>query len=79
MYGIDSFAAQPPDLLAWLYVYLLGFGLLCNLTRHLAFYPVSVRRLLGFATLLPPPSSLLLMACSSLRLAVTTRDGTFTR
>ena len=76
---LDSFAAQPPDLLAWLYVYLLGFGLFGNLTRHLALYPVSVRRLLGFATLLPPPPPLLSVACSSLRLAVTTRDGTFTR
>lgn len=50
-----SFTAQPLDLLSWRYVYLLGFDLLSNLTRHLASYPVSVRRLNGFATPLPPP------------------------
>ena len=75
---LDSFSAQPPDLPAWLYVYLLDFGFTGNLIRHLALYPVSVRRLLGFATPLPPPASLLLQACGSLRLAVTTRDWTFT-
>ncbi|MBQ6160371.1 MAG: hypothetical protein IJK24_05455, partial [Oscillospiraceae bacterium] len=37
------------------------------------------RRLLGFATPLPPPSPLLTPACGSLHLAVNTRGGTFTR
>ena len=50
-----SFTAQPPDLPSWRYVCLLGFGLLCNLTRHLALYQVSVRRLNRFATPLPSP------------------------
>ena len=50
-----SFTAQPPDLPSWRYVCLLGFGLLCNLTRHLALYQVSVRRLDSFATPLPSP------------------------
>ena len=50
-----SFTAQPLDLLSWRYVYFLGFDLFRNLTRHLASYPVSVRRLNGFATPLPPP------------------------
>ena len=75
----SSFAAQPPDLLLRFYVYLLGFGLLGNLTHRLALYPVSVRRLAGFATPLPPPLSLLTPACGSLHLAVNTRGGTFTR
>ena len=76
---LSSFAAQPPDLLLRLYVYLLGFGLLGNLTRRLALYPVSVRRLAGFATPLPPPTPLLSLACGSLHLAVNTCGGTFTR
>ena len=50
-----SFTAQPPDLPSWRYVCLLGFGLYCNLTRHLALYQVSVRRLDSFATPLPSP------------------------
>ena len=50
-----SFTAQPLDLLSLRCVYLLGFDLLRNLTRHLASYPVSVRRLNGFVTPLPPP------------------------
>ena len=50
-----SFTAQPLDLLSWRYVYLLGFYLLSNLARHIASYPVSVRRLSGFAAPLPPP------------------------
>ena len=50
-----SFTAQPPDLPSWRYVCLLGFGLYCNLTRHLALYQVSVRRLDRFATPLPSP------------------------
>ena len=50
-----SFTAQPLDLLSWRYVYLLGFDLFRNLARHLVSYPVSVRRLNGFATPLPPP------------------------
>ena len=73
-----SFAPQPLDLLSWLYVYLSDFGLSCNLIHHLALYQVSVRRLKSFATPLPPPLSLLLEACGSLRLAVNTRDWTFT-
>ena len=76
---LDSFAAQPPDLLLRFYVYLWGFGLLCNLTLRLASYPVSVRRLVGFATPLPPPSPLLMPACGSLHLAVNTCGRTFTR
>ena len=72
----NSFAAQPPDLLLRSYVYLSGFGLACTLALRLASYPVSVRRLLGFATPLPPLLSLLTAACGSLHLAVTTRDGT---
>ena len=75
----NSFAAQPPDLLLRFYVYPLGFGFSCNLTLRLALYPVSVRRLLGFATPLPPLLSLLTAACGSLHLAVITRGGTFTR
>ncbi len=75
----NSFAAQPPDLLLRSYVYLSGFGLLSTLAHRLALYPVSVRRLLGFATPLPPPLTLLSAACGSLHLAVTTRGGTFTR
>ena len=75
----SSFAAQPPDLLLRFYVYLSGFGLSGTLTHRLALYPVSVRRLLGFATPLPPPQPLLATACGSLHLAVTTRGGTFTR
>ena len=75
----NSFAAQPPDLLLRFYVYPSGFGFMCNLTHRLASYPVSVRRLLGFATPLPPPSPLLTPACGSLHLAVNTRGGTFTR
>ena len=50
-----SFTAQPFDLPSWRYVCLLGFGLLRNLTRHLALYQVSVRRLNRFATPLPSP------------------------
>ena len=50
-----------------------------TLALRLALYPISVRRLLGFATPLPPLLSLLTAACGSLHLAVTTRDGTFTR
>ena len=75
----DSFAAQPPDLLLRFYVYLSGFGLLSTLAHRLASYPVSVRRLLGFATPLPPLLPLLVAACGSLHLAVNTRGGTFTR
>ena len=75
----NSFAAQPPDLLLRFYVYLSGFGFICNLTHRLALYPVSVRRLLGFATPLPPPLTSPSTACGSLHLAVNTRGGTFTR
>jgi hypothetical protein len=75
----NSFAAQPPDLLSRFYVYLSGFGLLRTLAPRLASYPVSVRRLLGFATPLPPLLPLLVAACGSLHLAVNTRGGTFTR
>ena len=50
-----SFCAQPPDLPSWLYVCLQGFGLFCSLTRHLALYQVSVRRLVRFAAPLPSP------------------------
>ena len=75
----NSFAAQPPDLLLRFYVYLSGFGLYGNLALRLALYPVSVRRLAGFATPLPPPSPLLMPACGSLHLAVNTCGGTFTR
>ena len=75
----DSFTAQPLDLPSRFYVYLLGFGLCCNLTHRLALYPVSVRRLVGFATPLPPPLTLPSTACGSLHLAVATRGGTFTR
>ena len=75
----NSFAAQPPDLLLRFYVYLSGFGLYSNLALRLALYPVSVRRLLGFATPLPPLLSLLTAACGSLHLAVNTRGGTSTR
>ena len=74
----NSFTAQPPDLLLRFYVYPLGFGLLRTLAHRLALYPVSVRRLLGFATPLPPLLSLLTAACGSLHLAVNTRDRTFT-
>ena len=42
-----------------------------DITRHLALYQVSVRRLLGFATPLPPPPALPQAACGSPRLAVT--------
>ena len=75
----NPFAAQPPDLLLRSYVYPLGFGLLSNLAHRLALYPVSVRRLLGFTTPLPPLLSLLTAACGSLHLAVNTRGGTSTR
>ena len=75
----NSFAAQPPDLLLRFYVYLSGFGLLSILAHRLASYPVSVRRLLGFATPLPPLLPLLVAACGSLHLAVKTRGGTSTR
>lgn len=75
----DSFTAQPLDLPLRFYVYLLGFGFSCNLTHRLALYPVSVRRLVGFATPLPPPLTLPSSACGSLHLAVATRGGTFTR
>ena len=75
----NSFAAQPPDLLLRFYVYLSGFGLSSNLAPRLASYPVSVRRLLGFATPLPPLLPLLVAACGSLHLAVNTRGGTSTR
>ena len=75
----NSFAAQPPDLLLRFYVYLSGFGFFCSLTHRLASYPVSVRRLLGFATPLPPLLPLPAAACGLLHLAVNTRDGTFTR
>ena len=74
----NSFAAQPPDLLLRFYVYLLGFGLTCILAHRLASYPISVRRLVGFATPLPPLLPLLAAACGSLHLAVNTRDRTFT-
>lgn len=50
-----SFTVQPFDLSSWRYVCLLGFGLYSNLTRHLALYQVSVRRLDRFATPLPSP------------------------
>ena len=50
-----------------------------NLTHRLALYPVSVRRLVGFATPLPPPLTLPSTACGSLHLAEATRGGTFTR
>ena len=73
-----SFAPQPLDLLSWFYVYLSDFGLNCNLIHHLALYQVSVRRLKSFATPLPSPLTLLLKACGSLRLAVTTCGWTFT-
>ena len=33
------FLSQRPDLLSWFYVYLLDFGLICNLIHHLALYP----------------------------------------
>ena len=49
------------------------------LTKNLASYPVSVRRLLGFATPLPPLLPLPAAACGLLHLAVNTHDGTFTR
>ena len=75
----NSFAAQPPDLLLRVYVYPLGFGLICSLALRLALYPVSVRRLAGFATPLPPLLPLLAAACGSLHLAVNTRGRTFTR
>ena len=73
-----SFAPQPLDLLSWFYVYLSDFGLFCNLIHHLALYQVSIRRLKSFATPLPPPLTLLLKACGSLRLAVTTCGRTLT-
>ena len=73
-----SFVRQPPDLPSRLYVYPLGFGLISNLTRRLALYQVSVRRLLDFATPLPPLLPLPVTACGSLRLAVNTRDRTST-
>ena len=47
-------------------------------TRRLALYQVSVRRLLDFATPLPPLLPLPVTACGSLRLAVNTRDRTST-
>ena len=61
-----SFVRQPPDLPSRLYVYPLGIGLDGNLTRRLALYQVSVRRLLDFAT---PASSPPGVATSSLRFA----------
>ena len=73
-----SFVRQPPDLPSRLYVYPLGFGLISNLTRRLALYQVSVRRLLDFATPLPPLLASPPAACGSLRLAVNTRDRTST-
>ena len=73
-----NFVAQPPDLLLRFYVYPLGFGLICSLALRLALYPVSVRRLAGFATPLPPPLTLPSTACGSLHLAVNTRGRTFT-
>ena len=75
----NSFAAQPPDLLLRFYVYPLGFRLFGTLAHRLASYPVSVRRLLVFATPLPPLLPLLVAACGSLHLAVNTRGGTCTR
>ena len=56
----------------------LGFCLFSNLTRRLALYQVSVRRFLNFATPFPPLLTSSPAACGSLRLAVNTRDRTFT-
>ena len=75
----NSFAAQPPDLLLRFYVYLSDFGLHSILIHRLALYPVSVRRLLGFATPLPPLLPLPVATYSSLHLVVNTRGATFTR
>ena len=66
------FLSQRPDLLSWLYVYLLDFALVSNLIHHLALYQISVRTLERIATPLPPSSTSLLMTCGSLHLAVTT-------
>ena len=66
------FLSQRPDLLSWFYVYLLDFGLYCNLIHHLALYQVSVRTLKRIATPLPPSLTSLLTTCGSLHLAVTT-------
>ena len=74
----SSFLAQPPDLLLRFYAYLSGFGLFGNPTHRLALYPVSVRRLLEFATPFPSPRASQPSACGSLRLVVSTRDRTFT-
>ena len=68
------FLSQRPDLLSWFYVYLLDFGLICNLIHHLALYPVSVRTLERIATPLPPSLTSLSTTCGSLHLAVTTCD-----
>ena len=69
------FLSQRPDLLSWFYVYLLDFGLYCNLIHHLALYQVSVRTLKRIATPLPPSLTSLLTTCGSLHLAVTTCVG----
>ena len=66
------FLSQSPDLLSWFYVYLLDFGLICNLIHHLVLYPVSVRTLERIATPLPPSLTSLLTTCGSLHLVVTT-------
>src|SRR5699024_2274481 len=66
------FLSQRPALLSWFYVYLLDFGLICNLIHHLALYQISVRTLERIATPLPPSSTSLLTTCGSLHLAVTT-------
>ena len=66
------FLSQRPDLLSWFYVYLLDFGLICNLIHHLVLYPVSVRTLERIATALPPSLTSLLTTCGSLHLVVTT-------
>ena len=65
----NSFVTQPLDLLSWFYVYLLDFDLFCNLIHHLASYPVSVRRLVDFAT----PHSLPRYYCCRLALRYTWR------
>ena len=72
------FLSQRPDLLSWFYVYLLDFGLYCNLIHHLALYQVSVRTLKRIATPLPPSLTSLLTTCGSLHLAVKTRGWTCT-
>ena len=60
------------------YASILTGPYLCNLARRLALYQVSVRRLLDFATPLPPLLPLPSSACGSLHLAVNTRDRTST-